>query len=77
MIINDSSFHLVPYIRLKILVISHNVKQVCEKLYSRFAKMFKLLKKFFFQILGNVFFYPIQQQNYGVKKNIHRYLLLL
>ena len=29
--------------------------------------MFKLLKKIFFQIWG-MFFYPIQQQNFGIKK---------
>ena len=68
MLISDTSFHFPPYIRLKISVISRNVKQVCERPLSHFAKMFKLLKKFFFQILEDVF-YPIQQQNYGIKKN--------
>ena len=54
-IINDSSFHLLPYIKLKISVISHNVKHACKRPLSHFAKMLKLLKKIFFQILGNIF----------------------
>ena len=66
--INDSFFHIPPYIRLKISVISHNVKQVCKRPLSHFGKMFKLLKKFFFKFWG-MFFYPIQQQNYGVKNH--------
>ena len=69
MIINDSSFHLLPYVRLKISVISDNVKQVCKRPLSHFAKMFKLLKKIFFSNFGGCFFLPHLAAKLWGKKN--------
>ena len=66
--INDSSFHLPPYIRLKFSVISHNVKQVCKRPLSHFARMFKLLK-IFFPNFGGCFFLLHSAAKLWGKKN--------